>query len=70
MWVALNHETEDEAAKLRKAMADSLAEVEAERAAAEARPPLANLSEEKLRERFEDSALLKTVRRPLAHSQT
>lgn len=59
MWLAVQGEVQDEAAKLKEAMEVSLREQEAARQAEEAAaPPLANLSEERLRKRFQGSAML------------
>lgn len=58
MWTAIQGEVQDEAAKLKEAMEVSLREQEAARQAEAAAPPLANLSEERLRKRFPDSAML------------
>ncbi|KAF6262563.1 hypothetical protein COO60DRAFT_615276 [Scenedesmus sp. NREL 46B-D3] len=62
MWLAVRAESNTEADKLKQAMEVSLAELAAARAAAEAEaPPLCNLSEERLRRKFNGSALLRRL---------
>lgn len=58
VWLATHREDEEEAAKMRKAMEVSLEQAEQERAK---QPPLCNLSEPKLRAKFETSVLLPKV---------
>lgn len=58
MWLAVQVEVQDEADKMKQAMEISLAEQEAARVARAAAPPLANLSEQRLRKKFKNSALL------------
>lgn len=61
MWLALQNEVQDEAAKLRKAMEVSLREREAAMAEEAAAPPLTNMSEERLRKKFPDSVTLQRL---------
>jgi hypothetical protein len=58
MWLAIQSEVQDEAAKLKEAMEVSLREQQAAREAEEAAPPIALLSEERLRKKFPGSAVL------------
>lgn len=58
MWLAIQSEVQDEAAKLKEAMEVSLREQQAAREAEEAAPPIALLSEERLRKKFLGSAVL------------
>lgn len=62
MWLAVQSEVQDEAAKLRVAMEVSLREREAAQQAEEAAaPPLTNMSEERLRKKFADSVMLQRL---------
>jgi hypothetical protein len=58
MWLAIQSEVQDEAAKLKEAMEVSLREQQTAREAEEAAPPMALLSEERLRKKFPGSAVL------------
>jgi hypothetical protein len=63
MWLAVQSEVQDEAAKLKEAMQVSLREQQAAREAEAAAPPLALLSEERLRKKFHASVVLKHLSR-------
>lgn len=63
MWLAVQSEVQDEAAKLKEAMEASLREQQAAREAEAAAPPLALLSEERLRKKFQASVVLKHLSR-------
>lgn len=61
MWLAIQSEVQDEADKLKEAMQVSLREQEAARLAEASGPPLAKLSEERLRKKFHGSAMLQRL---------
>lgn len=63
MWLAVQSEVQDEAAKLKEAMEVSLREQQAAREVEAAAPPLALLSEERLRKKFQASVVLKHLSR-------
>lgn len=58
MWLAVQNEVQDEAAQLKAAMEVSLREQQAAREAEKAAPPIALMSEERLRKKFKGSTVL------------